>query len=140
MPCAYFCGAVAAQQANMSFFVTSVGMSKGADLGGLAGADRHCQDLAPAAGAGRQGPSAVNAKDRIGNGQWFNAKGLQIAANLADLSQLLELFTQDAGLRPAALAAARRRPILLLCGELMRPTQAPPKDARGWLVKLRTPQ
>jgi hypothetical protein len=85
---------VAAQQANMSFFVTSVGMSKGADLGGLAGADRHCQDLAQAAGAGSktwraylstQGPGAVNAKDRIGNGPWFNAKGVQIAANLADL-------------------------------------------------------
>ena len=89
--------AVRAQQtgaANMSFFITSVGLGKGGDLGGLEGADRHCQSLAQAVGAGNktwrvylstQGPSAVNAKDRIGNGPWFNAKGVQIAANIADL-------------------------------------------------------
>lgn len=85
---------VQAQQSAMTFFITSVGLGKGGDLGGLAGADRHCQDLAQAAGAGSktwraylstQGPGAVNAKDRIGNGPWFNAKGVQIAANVADL-------------------------------------------------------
>jgi hypothetical protein len=83
-----------AQQSNMSFFVTSVGLAKGADLGGLEGADRHCQSLAAAAGAGSktwhaylstQGANAINAKDRIGNGPWSNAKGVQIAANVADL-------------------------------------------------------
>ena len=83
-----------AQQSNMSFFVTSVGLGKGADLGGLAGADRHCQALAAAAGAGgktwhaylsTQGAGGVNAKDRIGNGPWVNAKGVQVAANVADL-------------------------------------------------------
>jgi hypothetical protein len=83
-----------AQQSNMSFFVTSVGIGKGADLGGLAGADRHCQALAAAAGAGgktwhaylsTQGAGGVNAKDRIGNGPWVNAKGVQVAANVADL-------------------------------------------------------
>src|SRR6476660_9329115 len=82
------------QQANMTFFVTSAGPGKGGDLGGLAGADRHCQSLAQAAGAGgktwhaylsTQGPGGVNAKDRIGNGPWFNAKGAQVAANVADL-------------------------------------------------------
>ena len=66
-----------AQQASMSFFVTSVGPGKGADLGGLAGADRHCQQLASAVGAGAktwhaylstQGAGAVNARDRIGTG------------------------------------------------------------------------
>lgn len=85
---------VQAQQSAMSFFITSIGLGNGGDLGGLAGADRHCQSLAQAAGAGSktwhaylsmQGPSGVNAKDRIGNGLWFNAKGVQIAANLADL-------------------------------------------------------
>jgi hypothetical protein len=78
----------------MSFFITSVGTGNGANLGGLAGADAHCQNLAKAVGAGNkqwhaylstQGPNAVNAKDRIGPGPWFNSKGVQIAANVADL-------------------------------------------------------
>src|SRR5712691_5758752 len=68
----------------MGFFVTSVGIGKGADLGGLAGADQHCQKLAAAAGAGSRtwraylstsGQAAVNARDRIGQGPWYNAKG-----------------------------------------------------------------
>jgi hypothetical protein len=78
----------------MSFFVTSVGEGKGADLGGLAGADMHCQMLAAAAGRGgvtwhaylsTQGPGAVNARDRIGTGPWANAKGQQVAASVAEL-------------------------------------------------------
>ena len=87
--------AVQAQQAGaMTFFVTSAGSGKGADLGGLEGADRHCQQLAQAAGAGSktwraylstQGSGAVNAKDRIGAGPWQNAKGDVIATNVADL-------------------------------------------------------
>ena len=89
-----FGATVLAQQAPMSFFVTSVGLGTGANLGGLEGADRHCQNLAQAAGAGgktwraylsTQGPSAVNAKDRVGKGPWSNAKGTQIAASVADL-------------------------------------------------------
>jgi hypothetical protein len=83
-----------AQQANMTFFVTSVGPGKGADLGGLAGADAHCQKLAASAGAGAktwhaylstQGAGAVNAKDRIGKGPWMNAKGLVVAVSVDDL-------------------------------------------------------
>jgi len=87
-----------AQSANrISFFITSAGTGKGADLGGLAGADQHCQALAKAAGAGDRtwhaylstqasgARAAVNARDRIGPGPWFNAKGVQIAANVADL-------------------------------------------------------
>ena len=82
---------------QMSFFVTSEGGGKGADLGGLAGADALCQRLAGASGQpgassktwhaylSTQGSGAVNARDRIGNGPWFNAKGLQIAASLAEL-------------------------------------------------------
>ena len=82
---------------TMSFFVTSVNPGKGADLGGLAGADRHCQSLAQAKGAGNrmwraylsvtaaQGAPAVNAKDRIGRGPWYNAKGVLIAQNVAEL-------------------------------------------------------
>jgi hypothetical protein len=78
----------------MSFFVTSVGKGDGANYGGLAGADAHCQMLAQAAGRGNakwvaylstQGAGAVNARDRIGTGPWFNARGQQIAANVAEL-------------------------------------------------------
>ena len=85
---------VQAQQNAMTFFVTSEGPGKGGDLGGLAGADAHCAKLAAAAGStgktwraylSTQGSGAVNAKDRIGTGPWVNAKGVQIAANVADL-------------------------------------------------------
>lgn len=87
-------GSALAQQGDMSFFVTSTGSGKGADLGGLAGADKHCQELAQAAGAGRktwhaylstQGDNAVNARDRIGAGPWRNAKGVVIATSVDDL-------------------------------------------------------
>ncbi|HZH52970.1 MAG TPA: hypothetical protein VEZ16_13945 [Microvirga sp.] len=83
--------------ANMTFFVTSVGSGNGADLGGLEGADRHCQTLAQAAGAGGKtwraylstqaigGAQAINAKDRIGRGPWQNAKGQVVAKDVADL-------------------------------------------------------
>src|SRR5690349_21134159 len=83
-----------AQQASMTFFVTSAGPGKGADLGGLEGADRHCQQLAQAAGAGgktwhaylsTQGSGAVNARDRIGKGPWQNAKGAEIAKSVDNL-------------------------------------------------------
>jgi hypothetical protein len=87
-------GGAQAQQANMTFFVTSAGPGKGGDLGGLEGADRHCQTLAQGAGAGgktwraylsTQGNGAVNARDRIGRGPWQNAKGETIAASVDDL-------------------------------------------------------
>ena len=82
---------------RMSFFVTSVNPGAAANLGGLAGADAHCQKLASAAGAGdRQwraylsvraagSQKTIHARDRIGKGPWFNAKGVQVAADLADL-------------------------------------------------------
>jgi len=75
----------------MSFFLTSAGSGDGGNLGGLQGADRICQNLAQAAGHGNrtwraylstQGGNAVNARDRIGPGPWFNADGAQIAANV----------------------------------------------------------
>ncbi len=86
-----------AQQSSMTFFITSAGPGKGADLGGLAGADRHCQQLAQATGAGSRtwraylsasavgGAAAVNARDRIGGGPWQNAKGVVIAKGVDDL-------------------------------------------------------
>jgi hypothetical protein len=91
-------GSVYSQTApEMSFFITSVGSGKGADLGGLAGADRHCQTLADAAGAGKKtwraylsatadgGQSAVNARDRIGKGPWYSVEGRLIARNVDEL-------------------------------------------------------
>lgn len=85
---------VSAQDTKMGFFVTSAGPGNGADLGGLEGADKHCQTLAEAAGStgqtwraylSTQGDGAVNAKDRIGAGPWANAKGEVIAKDLAEL-------------------------------------------------------
>jgi hypothetical protein len=90
-------GVASAQQSAMTFFVTSQPSGKGADFGGLAGADAFCQKLAAAAGAGGKtwhaylstqaagGTPAVNAKDRIGKGPWQNAKGVVIAKDVADL-------------------------------------------------------
>lgn len=84
----------ALQPAKMSFFITSVGSGKGADFGGLAGADAHCAALAKAAGSPKTswkaylstgGPGGVNARDRIGQGPWYNARGVVVAANLAEL-------------------------------------------------------
>jgi hypothetical protein len=81
----------------MSFFITSEGSADGANLGGLDGADGHCATLATDAGSGkaewraylstqaRDGASAVNARDRIGDGPWFNARGVQVAEDVADL-------------------------------------------------------
>jgi hypothetical protein len=94
-----------AQQAPMGFFVTSVGSGKGGDLGGIAGADQHCQMLAQGAGAGSkawraylstQGAGAVNARDRIGAGPWANAKGVVIAKDVAELHGANNLTKQTA--------------------------------------------
>ena len=99
--------AVQAQQNAMTFFITSNGPGKGGDLGGIEGADRHCQTLAQAAGAGgktwkaylsTQGANAVNAKDRIGRGPWQNAKGTVIAKDLADLHGASNNLNKDTAL------------------------------------------
>ncbi|MFD1987875.1 hypothetical protein ACFSOZ_36250 [Mesorhizobium newzealandense] len=84
-------GAAYSQGATMSFFVTSVGSDKGADLGGLKGADAHCASLAEAAGvtgktwAAYLSTSDTDARDRIGKGPWVNAKGMKIADDVASL-------------------------------------------------------
>ena len=82
-----------AELPEMGFFVTSRGVGDGANLGGLAGADAHCQALAEEAGSTRtwaaylstQGPNAVNARDRIGSGPWANAKGVIMATSVENL-------------------------------------------------------
>ncbi len=96
-------------QAGMSFFVTSVNPGRGADFGGLAGADRYCQSLAASVGAGSRtwraylstsatppNSPAVNARDRIGSGPWRNAKGEVIAANIDELHGSNRLTKQTA--------------------------------------------
>jgi hypothetical protein len=107
--------AVAAQPAQAqspatSFFVTSVGIGNGANLGGLAGADNYCQTLAQAAGAGAKtwraylstqaadGKPAVNARDRIGKGPWQNSKGVVIAKDVADLHSAANNLTKQTAL------------------------------------------
>jgi hypothetical protein len=109
-------GAAEAQEAtqapNMTFFVTSEGPGKGGDLGGLAGADAHCQKLATAVGAGSKtwhaylssstnaaNPGAtVNARDRIGKGPWQNAKGVVIATSIDDLFSDTNKISKESGL------------------------------------------
>ena len=97
-----------AQSASTTFFVTSNGIGNGANLGGLAGADNHCQTLAQAAGAGTKtwhaylstqaadGKPAVNARDRIGKGPWQNSKGVVVAKDVADLHGANNLTKQTA--------------------------------------------
>jgi len=98
------------KQAGMTFFVTSTGMGKGADLGGLEGADKHCAELAKAAGAKATnwkaylstalpgGDAGVNARDRIGKGPWKNAKGVVVAKSVADLHSGKNKINKDTAL------------------------------------------
>jgi len=97
-------GAALAQDAKMSFFVTSVGSGKGADLGGLKGADAHCASLAEAAGVtGKEwhaylSTADVDARDRIGKGPWVNAKGEKIADDVASLHSDTNAITKQTAL------------------------------------------
>jgi len=98
----------AAAGRDMTFFITSVGYGQGADLGGLKGADQHCQQLAQAAGAGGRTwraylstqatatQQAVNARDRIGQGPWRNAYGTMMARTISDLHATNNLTKQTA--------------------------------------------
>src|SRR5215470_16960133 len=98
------------QAPNMTFFVTSAGPGKGGDLGGLAGADAHCQTLAATAGAGNKAwraylssttpatGQATNARDRIGKGPWQNAKGEVVAASVDDLHSANNKLTKQTAL------------------------------------------
>jgi hypothetical protein len=97
-------GFALAQEQEMSFFVTSEGPGKGADLGGLEGADAHCQKLAEAAGASGKtwhaylSTSTVDARDRIGSGPWYNKKGDKIADDVASLHSDANNLTKQTAL------------------------------------------
>lgn len=99
--------ALQAQDTSMSFFVTSHGPGDGANLGGLAGADAHCQKLAEAAGAGAKtwraylSTSSVNARDRIGSGPWYNANGQLIATSVAELHSDANEISKETALTEA---------------------------------------
>jgi hypothetical protein len=108
-----------AAKSGMSFFVTSAGPGKGGDLGGLSGADAHCQKLASAAGAGNRtwraylsaqpvaGQPAVNARDRIGKGPWQNAKGVVVATDVAQLHGANNINKQTALTETGAVVNGR---------------------------------
>jgi hypothetical protein len=101
---------VQAQSANTTFFITSIGIGNGANLGGLAGADNYCQTLAQAAGAGAKtwhaylstqaadGKPAVNARDRIGKGPWQNSKGIVVAKDVTELHSAANNLTKQTAL------------------------------------------
>lgn len=97
-------GASQAQDTTMSFFITSANPGKGADFGGLAGADAHCQSLAEAAGVTGKtwraylSTSDTDAKDRIGSGPWFNAKGVKVADDVASLHSDANNINKETGL------------------------------------------
>lgn len=118
--CAMLEGMGMARSNSMSFFVTSANPGRGADFGGLAGADRHCQALATAAGAGGKtwraylsttGAGGVNARDRIGAGPWYNAKGVQVAANVAELHGTNQLNKQTALTEKGEVVPGRGDPV-----------------------------
>ncbi len=101
--------AAQSEDRSMSFFVTSVGVGNGGDLGGLEGADAHCQKLAEAAGAGdktwraylstqEEGKRGISARSRIGQGPWYNAQGILIAANLTKLHLYNDTITYETAL------------------------------------------
>jgi hypothetical protein len=128
---------VSAQQNPMTFFITSAGPGNGANLGGLAGADKVCQTLAAAAGAGNRtwraylsaaaanGQPAVNARDRIGKGPWTNAKGVVVAKSVADLHSDANLLGGENSLTEKRSAG---------CG---RPARYPHRLAGRWHVAAR---
>jgi hypothetical protein len=112
-----------AQQNAMSFFLTSVNPGKGADLGGLAGADQYCQNLATSVGAGGKvwraylsaaggaSGAAVNARDRIGKGPWQNAKGVVVAASVDELHGNNNLSKQTALTEKGEVVSGRGDPV-----------------------------
>ena len=143
--------AAPAQQApatarSMTFFISSVGRGFGANLGGLAGADAHCQRLAAAVGRNDRtwraylsapassGGAAVDARDRIGRGPWVNALGVQVAANLAELHSDDNLLGRDTSLSEKGTVIADGRHDILtgtnVDGTLS--TDAPDTTCQGW--------
>ncbi len=116
-------GNMGGSSSGMSFFVTSSNPGKGADFGGLSGADQYCQKLATSAGAGSRtwraylsnspmgGAPAVNARDRIGHGPWQNAKGVVIAKNVDELHASNNINKQTALTEKGEMVSGRGDPV-----------------------------
>src|SRR5687768_11222011 len=131
---------------DMSFFITSVGRGFGANLGGLAGADAHCQRLAAAVGSGEKtwraylsAPAtssrpAVHARDRIGKGPWVNALGVQVAASVADLHSDDSALDRDTALSEKGVRIGSERHDILTGSNPDGTLVAGPDDATcaGW--------
>jgi len=144
----YAAQAQTAGNANMSFFVTSTGSGKGADLGGIAGADALCQRLAQSAGAGSKNwraylsidaagdKPAMNARDRIGNGPWVNAKGVQIASSRANLHSDQNNLTKETALteKGAVVNGVGDQPTMhdILTGAMPDGTLATGQTCNNW--------
>ena len=136
-----FVSGAQAQQPEMSFFVTSTGLGQGGNLGGIKGADAHCQALARGAGAGSKtwraylsvtdlnGKGAINARDRIGRGPWHNANGVRIAIDVDDLHSDSANITADTAIteRGAKLPAEPNQHDILTGST---------RDGRAWSYNL----
>jgi hypothetical protein len=153
-----------AQSADATFFLTSSGPGKGGDLGGIEGADRHCQTLAQAAGAGAKtfhaylstqaadGKAAVNARDRIGKGPWQNAKGVVIAKDVAELHSASNNLTKQTALtekgevnngrgdRPTAPPSRRARTAPATTGQAAREARRWSATPTAWACATMTPR
>jgi hypothetical protein len=134
-----------APAATMSFFVTSTGRGFGADYGGLDGADAHCRQLAKAAGSTRTwhaylsapaaaGRPAVNARDRIGTGPWFNSRGVMVAASVADLHREDNGLTRETAVSEKGTTIAPGRHDILTGSNAdgTLSTDAADTTCRGW--------
>ncbi|MEO8256541.1 MAG: hypothetical protein ABI868_04265 [Acidobacteriota bacterium] len=130
----------------MSFFITSTGRGFGADLVGLAGADAHCRQLAAAVGRGDRlwraylsapasaGQPAVHARDRIGAGPWVNARGVQVAAGVADLHSDDNALDRDNSLseKGGVIGPGRHDIMTGSNGDGTLSTEAPDTTCQGW--------
>jgi hypothetical protein len=138
--------AAQAPDPGMSFFVTSVGRGFGGNLGGLAGADAHCQRLAAAAGRGQptwraylsapaaDGQPVVHARDRIGQGPWVNARGVEIASSVAHLHGDDNTLTRDTALNERGATIAPGRHDILTGSNVDGTLATGPRDTTcgGW--------
>lgn len=137
-------GLAQAQDTTMSFFITSAGSGKGANLGGLAGADAHCASLAEAAGVTGKtwraylSTSAEDAKDRIGAGPWYNAKGVKIADDVASLHSDANMIDKETGLTEKGTAVPGRGDTPnehdILTGTMADGTKAADQSCGDWTL------
>jgi len=138
-------GVAEAQDTSMSFFITSVGLGKGANLGGVEGADAHCASLAEAAGVTGKtwraylSTSTVDARDRIGSGPWYNAKGEKIADDVASLHGDGNAISKQTGLDEKGMTVNGRGDTPnrhdILTGSMPDGTKAADQSCGDWTLE-----